>query len=143
MGTKSFLDILRSMARGRQLPEHVMRWLRGEIDFAEFKAEDQVYMVKNGQIYASGSWWPRYLVDAGAVELVEHRDGDGDPYYSLSVVYIEEEVQDPEKPGKLKKVLVPHPVWRQFLLDEENNHNAIMRREVYTDAVAEYMDLEY
>jgi hypothetical protein len=83
---------------------------------------------RDGQIYASGTWWPRTLLDDGAIEVREHLNRLGETVAVMSVVYL---------------ASGPHPAWLRWLQDEAAKEKAIMRREAYMDAVVDYAEVEF
>lgn len=92
--------------RDRRAPEHVERWLRGELSDEEYLRAVRRYLMSRGHIKASGSWWPRELFREGAMDV----DEEG----RAILVFTEERAPHPDDPKMTVTTVSPHPALRRL-----------------------------
>lgn len=108
--------------------QFVKDWLEGEIGDEEYNEANHTLLKGKGYVKASGSWWPKSLVEEGAIEI---REGE------IFVRGTEEDIWGEDKRTgeykQIKKAFIPHPAFTKYLREERRD---IIARE-YADHVVE------
>src|SRR4030042_2933618 len=136
MKTADSMGALKSLIRSRG--KHYMRldyvraWLAGEISDAEYLKRSRDALISKGYVKASGSWWPQYLVDGGALRIVERDDTRVIPVMTSGTEEIPEKDESGRETGKKVRVVKVHPLLAEWFREERKKE----RVDAYMDTVA-------
>ena len=115
---------------------YVAAWLAGISATEEFLEANRGWMIGEGLVKASGSWWPGYLAVSGAIEITRGKISD------ISLPCAEEYVVARDNPKKKLRAIVPHPEYSKWLAEEERKVDREIKAEYYQDRIVEVYEKE-